>query len=67
MKMTSAGSQYPWGIQYQDLPAQVDGAEGGGEGRRHGEREERGRVQSNAMFAECLSIQMLHNRGPVEG
>lgn len=43
-------------------------------GQREEEKEEDmgkekngGRVQSNAMFAECLSIQMLHNNGELFG
>lgn len=64
MKMTSAGSQYPWDVNiwYQDLPAQADGAEGGGEGRRHGEREEQGKSAEhtpclwNASLSRCFTI-----------
>lgn len=65
MEMTSVGSQYLWGvnIRYQDYLLRLmgqreeDKEEDTGKGKKGEER------RAHAMFAECLSIQMLHSHG----
>lgn len=65
MEMTSVGSQYPWGvsIRYQDYLLRLMGQREEDKEEDMGKEKKEEERRAHAMFAECLSIQMLHAHG----